>query len=493
MVTFISFMLGSSAGSSATGLYLFRSLTISSLAAVCLLATFASATVFIRERNERTLGLLFLTDITTEELLLGKLWATLSFTVLAAFSILPMFVIMVALGGVTAIQIITAYALLLCTTFLCNCMGLLVSSLVKTDRGMVFMLCVVLCLILLILPGVLFLLCSFMGVADGPVVGVVSPFRAMVFAMDIRTLKYSAANCFFDVGLGVVVLLTAHGILCRKKVGSDWLSVHQEEMRPEAIRSRTTGEKGRIAASSNPITWRDLNFSYGNRHTGRLALSLLSFLAVVCVPAAYWMFVRSGTTSLYTAIGSAIAGLTAVSAIIFLVGSLFYCSQAFSKEKRSRVLDLLYITDMSVEEIFIGKLFAVFRALLPWLICTVAGLFALLLFGGAYSGFLSVLFVGDYLSMCLAYPFLALSLALRFKRFVALGICITVFILWNTVGRLLIILMLFKANPVVAGLFVDFAFHAELVLIGSIYMERSFGRMEQAGTIWAPGDEFRSK
>jgi len=142
--------------------------------------------------------------------------------------------------------------------------------------------------------------------------------------------------------------------------------------------------------------------------------------------------------------------LLVISCAVVVVGSVSSLGMTFTREKKSRALEMLLTTDLSDREIIGGKVAAAFLSLLPWAIGAAAlGLGLLVMYGGepflwdidAWGIILMVLV--EILVMWFGYACLALWISLRHKKNVALGICILVWMGWNTFGRGLIMAVTF--------------------------------------------------
>lgn len=94
-----------------------------------------SADSLARERREGTLGLLFLTDLRSVDIALGKLAATSLGSVYCLVSVLPVLAIPLILGGVTLQEYLAMVAVLLVTLWLALSTGLLASTLAQSSGG----------------------------------------------------------------------------------------------------------------------------------------------------------------------------------------------------------------------------------------------------------------------------------------------------------------------------------------------------------------------
>ncbi|HEV8541219.1 MAG TPA: hypothetical protein VGR78_02395, partial [Verrucomicrobiae bacterium] len=94
----------------------------------------ATADCLSEEKREGTLGLLFLTDLTGMDIVLGKLAASSLNAGFAFLGVIPMLSLAMLLGGVSFVQFGLIALVLLNTMFLSLSLGVLVSALSKNER-----------------------------------------------------------------------------------------------------------------------------------------------------------------------------------------------------------------------------------------------------------------------------------------------------------------------------------------------------------------------
>ena len=87
-----------------------------------------SATTFAEERNRFTLDLLLTTTMRPRELVWGKFLAATVYCLLYVLASIPLMAVAFLFGGITILEVFTAYALLLCQTLLVSMLGVCVSS-----------------------------------------------------------------------------------------------------------------------------------------------------------------------------------------------------------------------------------------------------------------------------------------------------------------------------------------------------------------------------
>lgn len=152
----------------AHGAYLFRALLVIGFVYCLLAGVRATADCLSEEKREGTLGLLFLTDLRSYDVVLGKLTAGSLNSIYGLVAILPVQAISLQLGGVTPGELLRSAILLLNTLLFSLATGLFVSALSRDERKAMF--ATVFALFLLtVAPGVLLMgLALFAGPSDDP-------------------------------------------------------------------------------------------------------------------------------------------------------------------------------------------------------------------------------------------------------------------------------------------------------------------------------------
>lgn len=97
----------------------------------CLSGVFLTADCLSREKREGTLGLLFLTDLRSVDIVLGKLASTSLMTVLMVIGGFPVLALCVLMGGVSGGELFRTCAALLLTMLFSLSLGMLVSTFVR--------------------------------------------------------------------------------------------------------------------------------------------------------------------------------------------------------------------------------------------------------------------------------------------------------------------------------------------------------------------------
>jgi ABC-type transport system involved in multi-copper enzyme maturation permease subunit len=138
LVFALVFLMRGAVPSAQHGMWLFRALLTVSFAFCLFAGAGLTADCVSEEKREGTLGLLFLTDLKGFDVVLGKLSANSLSAVYGLVATLPVHVLTVQLGGVTAGELVRSALLLLNTLFFSLAVGLFVSALSQDERKAMF-------------------------------------------------------------------------------------------------------------------------------------------------------------------------------------------------------------------------------------------------------------------------------------------------------------------------------------------------------------------
>ncbi len=112
----------------AFGQALWIAFLISQMGIILLISPGLTASAISAEREKGTLELLYLTPISSLALVLGKYWGAIGQMVMVVVSGLPVVAIVFTYGGVSPIEIVNGYVLLLAAGMFFSAIGLFVSS-----------------------------------------------------------------------------------------------------------------------------------------------------------------------------------------------------------------------------------------------------------------------------------------------------------------------------------------------------------------------------
>ncbi len=352
------------------------------------LGYFASA--ITEEKEEETLGLLRMTNLSPLAVLLGKSTSRLCGALLLVVAQLPFTLLAVTLGGVSSGQVFAAYATLAAYAFfLCNLAVL--ASVIAPRTGFAA------------LGTGAVLLASWMGGKFWPPLAAMSPFRRLD---EIFSTGFLGSPVGWQVGSNLVV-----GLLCFLAAWGcfEHLCAGRTESRPVGgtfLQRRFRGwfAPGRPDALA-AVAWKDFHFIHGGRlaQIAKTAISAVVVLGLIAVEMWHgrnaWQTVPSKVFYL---------------SLLWLVAEAgFAASRIYACELHDRTLSSLALLPQSLPVTLSEKVAPCWRALLPgrtlFCICVLcailhafggkAELLMLIVgggIGGAYVGTMS--FLGVYLT-----------------------------------------------------------------------------------------------
>lgn len=118
---------------------LYGVLSMVQLVMVCLIVPAYSSASVCGERERGTLDLLSLTLLSSSSIVTQKLIAAMGQALMLIFASLPIMAIVFLLGGVSPVELLVAYALLLVTAVFLASMGMLCSCCLRSSKGSTFL------------------------------------------------------------------------------------------------------------------------------------------------------------------------------------------------------------------------------------------------------------------------------------------------------------------------------------------------------------------
>jgi ABC-type Na+ efflux pump permease subunit len=348
------------------GLRLFELLTLVQLGFLLFFAALSAASAVTLEKDRRTFLLLLLTDLRNHEIVLGKLMGSLLQILLFLAGTVPVFMVLLLLGGVAPSQVVRAIAILAATAVAAGSLGCLVA--LWRDKTFQTLALTVLFLVLYIgLVRALSVLHPLLGGVPGvgalfneqtisSVQAWLEPFLALKGVMEPAEALPGAFDpaigfALTMLGLSVVLNLLAIG---RLRVWNPSGEPIMQRERPEEETEEMDRAKAHAAPGAarrvwaNPILWREI----ATRAYGRRPLM---------VKAAY--FVALGLICYYALAGQrrefmAAWGLVPVGILSLLLVSA-QAVTAITSERDLGALDLLLVTDLTPREFIFGKLLGI--------------------------------------------------------------------------------------------------------------------------------------
>ncbi len=348
------------------GNLIFQLFAIVQISLVSFFALLFAAGNVAQEKDKETLLLLLMTDLQNQELVLGKLFASLLSVVVLLLVSLPLFVFVQLLGGVSTDQLIWTLAICAATSFACGSWG----SLIAFWREKTFQ-----TLALSVLGAVLFLglveaVIAITGIHSpvGTVAVWLNPFRALIDVLNPLSLQTSIEP-IHATAWETVLALSGFGVLMniitiiRLRV---WNPSRFVYLTDKAKENEVEAQEGIIAPSTNrqktrkvwdqPIMWREIcTRAYGRK--------------IFVIKLAYFLLTLFVGGMLFQADKDAglILGMISVPGFAFVVLSLMslviinaQAVTSITSERDGKTLELLLVTDITAKEFIYGKLGGIF-------------------------------------------------------------------------------------------------------------------------------------
>jgi ABC-type transport system involved in multi-copper enzyme maturation permease subunit len=358
------------------GLLGFQILSYVQLTLLLFFSALSAASAISQEKDRRTFLLLLMTDLRNHEIVLGKLFGSLLQILLLLAGSVPIFALLMLLGGIEPTQILDAILVLATTALAAGSLGGLVALWrEKTFQSLAL--------------TVLFLVLYFLLVHALPLLGMVQsgldvdalsrvqyalePFLVLqdVMRPDETQSAFRPALIFAAVMLGIAALLNLWGIWKLRVWNPSGEPIMQRENTGEEETTAEERAKAHAAPGlargvwSNPVLWREIaTRAYGRRPlmvktAYFVVLGLVGYYALVLMPPRDW-------AAAYGLVPVAILSLLLISA---------QAVTSVTSERDIGALDLLMVTDLSGKEFVFGKLLGVCwntkEYILPPLILTV--------------------------------------------------------------------------------------------------------------------------
>jgi ABC-type transport system involved in multi-copper enzyme maturation permease subunit len=387
------------------GTLLFQILCPLQMVVAIFFSALLAASAVSQEKDRRTMILLLMTNLSNSELVLGKLFASLLHVLVLLASAIPIFMLIVLLGGVSVAQVVEMVAVTFAAVLVCGSLGALVAFWrEKTFQALsISVMAIVLWIGFweVVASGVLGTV--FAGLSAESWAAAMSPWRAILAtvvpmpeSLPVLGPIGTPAHLFLLVSLvgatvinGLTIAMVRVWNPSREArrsspdeqrtetiwgVGND-IKDNQPLKGGDALKSDESVQIGSVRGVSktravwdNPILWREIRtWAYGRKI---LLVRLVYLVLFALVAAALYTMVGSEAT-----FGKTEGALTLVP--LFLLSLFLINAQAvtsITSERDVRAMDLLLVTDLSASEIVFGKLGGVLyntkeMILLPILLC----------------------------------------------------------------------------------------------------------------------------
>lgn len=372
------------------GLLLFQLFTFVLLTLVSFFAALSAASTVAREKDRRTFILLLLTDMSDSEIVLGKLLGSLLPIVLILFATLPVLALLLLLGGITPLQVLYSWLILVATAVAAGSLGGLIA--LWRDKTFQALALSVLMLVLYVCAVQALAVLNFFADSSpdastlGRWLAAIDWHRVQTWLDPVRALgsvldpgsegQIPPVYGYLGVMLVISLLLNSWGVFKLR----DWNpggepimqreTPEEEEVKDRAIAHAAPGTVRQVW--SNPVLWREIcTRAYGRRP---LMIKLAFFVVVGLIAYAVLTPLIAGVRAPFAA-GYGLVPITILSLLLLAAQAV----TAITSERDGRSLDLLLATDLSPKEFIFGKIGGILYNTKEFLIppLVLAGVYAL--------------------------------------------------------------------------------------------------------------------
>jgi hypothetical protein len=315
------------------------------------------------EKREETLGLLYLTELKSSDIVLGKLAVAALDTLLTVISVIPILSVPIMLGGISSGELLRVPLAIIMAIFLALSIGLIVSSVCTRHRASFSIASGVMGLVTMVLPGFAVAL-DRKGILPGLSLALRLPSPASALEMAFMTGR-GLSTTWFGTAMAIEALIIASML-----AGACWLlprawkgaprgsrlTLWKERFRQWSFGSNAERkERRRRLLAKNPILWlncRNRLAPLAPLIFAGLVYGIILFLIV------YYQMPREAAFAMFFA-GAALNDL----GMRIRVASL--ASVRLAEDRQSGALELILSTEISVKQIVAGVWMAIRRTLLP--------------------------------------------------------------------------------------------------------------------------------
>lgn len=347
-------------------LLLFKVYALLQLTLLLFFSGLTTANSITTEKDRRTFVLLLMTDLRNYEIVLGKLFGNLLQIFLLLIGTVPVFAMLLIMGGVSVEQVVQVVVIMAGTALAAGSLGTVVALWREKTFQTLALTVLFLVLYLAAVHAVTFLPAllpegwrgSFSPERAASWRSWLEPFSALleVVGPDPQlSSRYLAPAYGFGLSMvAVSVLLNAVGISQLRVWNPRGERIEQREQHAEDEKRDIHAAPGRVRdVWANPILWREMaTRAYGHRP---LLVKAAYFLVVAVI--GYYAItpvLRDGGGGVWTAV----YGLVPIGVLSLLLIAA-QAVTAITSEKDSRTLSLLLVTDLSPNEFIFGKLIGI--------------------------------------------------------------------------------------------------------------------------------------
>ena len=388
------------------GAILFQILAPLQLAIMLFLSAIQAASNIAVEKDKQTLILLLMSRLSNQELVFGKLFASLLNIGVMLMTSLPIFMLIVLFGGSSFYQVGWMYAVTAVTVLMAGSLGATIAFWREKTFQTLALVALVIVAWLGISEGIGLIGNEIFGFSTSAIAGACSPLRAVIAASQpvVAENWLQSVVPFLVFGLATSAILCGIAILrVRKWNPTRDIRLGQQESSGDDVdlftgevavdetgkpvvadvasarhvddRSRVTNKKSR-RVWDNPVLWREMcTWAYGRKI---LFIRFAYWLMAIFVAISIYGLITSGAATRTTTASAIELNVTTRPLAPFMLVSLVMINAlavtSITNERDGRALDLLRVTDLSPKEFLFGKLFGVAFVvldiiLLPVLMC----------------------------------------------------------------------------------------------------------------------------
>ncbi len=346
MVTLpLAFVLGEffDSGPNLNGLSIFRFYAPFSLITLVFFSILVTLPLISKEKDDNTLLLLLLTKMSPSKIVWGKFAGSLFFVCMVYAAFLPLGILTIGMGGISAPQIGAIFILTLSTIALSIAFTIPVAIFFSSRTAF-------------LMVGVgLFFYDEVMRSLELDF----SPLGAINDCLYQGKVDACYSSTLFQLTVMFFLLIFSSYLLSTKGLSKNkfsWRKIFRREKSPS---QKPSSSKPFSPITKNPIYWRDYHQVYGFH---KLKWALCSFLLIP---------ILSGDIDLLAGVWGTLIFLA-----MFII--LYQCLNAFLRERQNKVWELILLTGLSEKEIYWGKVKAIFYSNLPFFVATLASCVAAL-------------------------------------------------------------------------------------------------------------------
>ncbi len=352
LIISFTFLANIPSADSASGLVAFEMYSYTAFFMLIFMTPLAACSTIALEKEQQTLELLLLSDLSSTAIILGKYFSQIFSPLLIYASSFPLAMFCISFGGIHLDQIAAVFCITLASVFFATSVGIF--SAVLTSHRRSFGLCTFFLLSYFIIGT---LIDVYM-----PLKIPLSPFTALQQSFEAKGL--SAIYSCVCLQLAIMTFILLFAILglsyfyYQKKSKQKFKFKFKFSFATRSVRNSSAPIKG------NPITWKDCHIVYGSPKNK-------AFLCFTIALVSLFVADREFT---------AVAALAAIGcAIVHLFTSSL---RAFSQEKDNKTLELLLATNLTSRSIVWGKVVAISKTVWPfWLLSVFVGIHYIFLTG----------------------------------------------------------------------------------------------------------------